>query len=470
MSVKTPVARSRGNRSNTIGSPERIAPCPDSCPIAVCAPCETVNSSAKAPCSPKMRSTSIRIRSHVNGSPSSTSVPFTVALRSIARAASSAASQRSLRTAEARDLGGVLAPAPQVEELAVGLQVDSLGAKAIRELERERRRHAGARDGELSARAHADAEQHLVDRHAFGEQLVGTECVRGDHLDARIRGVDAHRLEGADDRDPPAVLLGIEKRVGNRDGHRVPHLRRPRRVRADQNGAHRADPIVTGVAIFRPEEEAKVRELLDALERPVELLVAHGPEETPLPGARDIDFGAETERVVEEIASLSANVTCRVEVEPPGVERYPAVLVLPEGKDVGIRYYGLPWGYELSSLLGAVLEAGRRESSLSAESLDPARGARPRARDRRLRHPDLTALPAGRAAGVPSCTRLTAHPGGRHRGDGVPGPRGFTRCLGRATHRRQRRAAVGRRRAGASLPRPPARARVRIAHAGRFNP
>jgi alkyl hydroperoxide reductase subunit AhpF len=122
------------------------------------------------------------------------------------------------------------------------------------------------------------------------------------------------------------------------------------------------------VAIFRPEDEAKVRELLDALERPVELLVAHGPEETPLPGARDIDFGAETERVVGELAALSDNVSYRVEVEPPGAERYPAVLVLPEGEDVGIRYYGLPWGYELSSLLGAVLEAGRRESSLSAES------------------------------------------------------------------------------------------------------
>jgi alkyl hydroperoxide reductase subunit AhpF len=48
----------------------------------------------------------------------------------------------------------------------------------------------------------------------------------------------------------------------------------------------------------------------------------------------------------------------------------PAVLVLPEGKDIGIRYYGLPWGYELASLLGAVLEAGKRESSLTPESVE----------------------------------------------------------------------------------------------------
>jgi alkyl hydroperoxide reductase subunit AhpF len=124
------------------------------------------------------------------------------------------------------------------------------------------------------------------------------------------------------------------------------------------------------VAIFRPEEEAKVRELLDALERPVELLVAHGPEETPLPGARDVDFGAEAERVVSELCELSGKLTLRVESEPAGFERYPAIAVLPEGEDRGVRYYGLPWGYELASLVGAVIEAGKRESTLQAESLE----------------------------------------------------------------------------------------------------
>ena len=58
------------------------------------------------------------------------------------------------------------------------------------------------------------------------------------------------------------------------------------------------------MALFRPEDEAKVRELFDALERPVELVVALGPEETPAHGARDVDFGAETVRIVEELAAL----------------------------------------------------------------------------------------------------------------------------------------------------------------------
>jgi alkyl hydroperoxide reductase subunit AhpF len=128
------------------------------------------------------------------------------------------------------------------------------------------------------------------------------------------------------------------------------------------------------MSIFRPEDEVQVRDLLDALERPVELLVALGPEETPLPGARDVDFAAETQRVVSGLAALSERVTYRVEEKPDGFERYPAIAVLPEGEDVGLRYYGLPWGYELGSLIGAVLEAGRLESSLRPESLERLAG------------------------------------------------------------------------------------------------
>ena len=124
------------------------------------------------------------------------------------------------------------------------------------------------------------------------------------------------------------------------------------------------------MAIFRPEEEQKVRELFGALERPVELVVAHGPEETPLPGARDIDFGAEADRIVEGLASLSEQVSYRTEAEPPGISLYPAIRVLPGGEDHGVVYYGLPWGYELASLLGGVLEAGRSESALAPESLE----------------------------------------------------------------------------------------------------
>jgi alkyl hydroperoxide reductase subunit AhpF len=123
------------------------------------------------------------------------------------------------------------------------------------------------------------------------------------------------------------------------------------------------------VALLRADEETKVRGWFAELARPVELLVALGPEETPLAGARDVDFGAEMVRVCEGLAALGDGVTCRVEEEPDGFPRFPAVSIRPDGVDSGVRYDGLPWGYELGSLIGGIVEAGRDEPSLRSESL-----------------------------------------------------------------------------------------------------
>ena len=112
-----------------------------------------------------------------------------------------------------------------------------------------------------------------------------------------------------------------------------------------------------------------MREWFAELERPVELFVAVGPEETPLAGAQDVDFGAEMVRVCEGLAELGDRVTCRVEQEPDGFPRFPSVSIRPDGRDSGVRYDGLPWGYELGSLVGAIVEAGRAEPSLRPESL-----------------------------------------------------------------------------------------------------
>jgi alkyl hydroperoxide reductase subunit AhpF len=121
--------------------------------------------------------------------------------------------------------------------------------------------------------------------------------------------------------------------------------------------------------LLRPEEETKVREWFAELEQAVELLVAVGPEETPGGGSRDVDFGAEMVRLCEGLAELGDGVTCRVEDEPNGFPRFPAVSIRPDGRDAGVRYDGLPWGYELGSLVGAIVEAGRAEPTLRPDSL-----------------------------------------------------------------------------------------------------
>ena len=121
--------------------------------------------------------------------------------------------------------------------------------------------------------------------------------------------------------------------------------------------------------ILGSEEETKVREWFGELARPVELFVALGPEETPRPGSGDLDFGAEMVRLCEGLAELGADVTCRIEEKPEGFARFPAVSIRPDGRDAGVRYDGLPWGYELGSLVGGIVEAGREEPTLSADSL-----------------------------------------------------------------------------------------------------
>jgi alkyl hydroperoxide reductase subunit F len=121
--------------------------------------------------------------------------------------------------------------------------------------------------------------------------------------------------------------------------------------------------------LLRTEEETKVRGWFAELEQPVELLVALGPEETPGVGSRDVDFGAEMVRVCEALADLGDGVSCRVEEQPEGFPRYPAVSIRPDGRDAGVRYDGLPWGYELGSLVGGIVEAGRETPTLRPDSL-----------------------------------------------------------------------------------------------------
>ena len=112
-------------------------------------------------------------------------------------------------------------------------------------------------------------------------------------------------------------------------------------------------------------ERAAIRELLGGLEREVSLLLELGPEETPvsvLVGDRELDFGAETRSLLEQVASLSDMLTLTVvEVE----ERGPWPRTTIAGR---LAYHGLPWGYELATLVHGIAEAGREEISLSPAS------------------------------------------------------------------------------------------------------
>ncbi len=80
-------------------------------------------------------------------------------------------------------------------------------------------------------------------------------------------------------------------------------------------------------------------------------------------------------RIVDRVASLSEHVTVeefnlvldKDAVRTYGIQRAPAIAVVGEA-DTGIRFYGVPEGHELISLVDAILLVASRDSGLSDES------------------------------------------------------------------------------------------------------
>jgi alkyl hydroperoxide reductase subunit AhpF len=115
-------------------------------------------------------------------------------------------------------------------------------------------------------------------------------------------------------------------------------------------------------ALLGEREREAVRELFAGIEQDVELVLELGPSSeavTVIGGRRELEPGEETARLVRELVELSDRVRVRVaEHDEPG--RYPTLAI-----GDGLRYHGLPWGYELSSLVYGIAEAGRTERELA---------------------------------------------------------------------------------------------------------
>ena len=89
----------------------------------------------------------------------------------------------------------------------------------------------------------------------------------------------------------------------------------------------------------------------------------------------ECDFCRETHELLEELCSIEEKLKLQVfdfradqaEVQKYRIDKIPAIAVT-NGKDPGIRFYGIPAGYEFSSLLDAILMVSEGESGLSPES------------------------------------------------------------------------------------------------------
>ncbi len=126
------------------------------------------------------------------------------------------------------------------------------------------------------------------------------------------------------------------------------------------------------MGLIQDEDAVEIRERLKGMVNPVKLV--HFTQEL------NLEYGREARQLVEELTALSDKLSLEVydflldkqEVARYGVDKVPATLVR-NSKDYGIRFYGLPAGYEFATLLDAILAVSRGDSGLQEESKEKLR-------------------------------------------------------------------------------------------------
>jgi glutaredoxin-like protein len=89
----------------------------------------------------------------------------------------------------------------------------------------------------------------------------------------------------------------------------------------------------------------------------------------------ECDYCRETGELLRELAGISDKIRLdvfnfqldREQVQAFAIDKIPAAVIMGE-KDYGIRFYGVPLGYEFANLLEAILDVSKRDSGLAAET------------------------------------------------------------------------------------------------------
>lgn len=125
------------------------------------------------------------------------------------------------------------------------------------------------------------------------------------------------------------------------------------------------------MGLLREDDRNALIEEFKNLDQPVKLVM--------FTQAMECHYCRETRALVEEISDLSESISVEIfdlvadaEVAHAyNVDKIPAIAVVRNGsesKDYGIRYYGIPSGYEFSSLITDILLVSSGESGLSSET------------------------------------------------------------------------------------------------------
>ena len=118
------------------------------------------------------------------------------------------------------------------------------------------------------------------------------------------------------------------------------------------------------MSLLQDKDREQVHQLFAGLSNPVKLVM--------FTQELECEYCTQTRELVEEVASLSDTITVEVynfaldkeKAKEYGVEKIPAVAVVGD-EDYGIRFYGIPSGYEFTSLLESIVDVSAQDSGLS---------------------------------------------------------------------------------------------------------
>ena len=123
-------------------------------------------------------------------------------------------------------------------------------------------------------------------------------------------------------------------------------------------------------------DKAVIKEMFQALEHPVRLVVfTEGA--VRLPGVAPCEYCGHVVSLAQELAGLSDKIQAEIvnfytekqRVAELGIERIPAIAVIG-AQDYGIRFYGIPAGFEFATLLEAIMDVSKGRAELAPETLE----------------------------------------------------------------------------------------------------
>jgi glutaredoxin-like protein len=122
------------------------------------------------------------------------------------------------------------------------------------------------------------------------------------------------------------------------------------------------------MTLLRDEDREQIHEEFAELETPVTLVV--------FTQELECQYCSETRQIAEEVAALSEQIELQIydlvadsdKAEELGIDKIPATIVMRGGddpKDYGIRFYGIPSGYEFATLIEDIKMVSTGETGLS---------------------------------------------------------------------------------------------------------